>query len=261
LIRLVASDIDGTLLRPGQWTIDPVIFEEIQRLRGLGILFCPASGRQYSSLRRLFAPVADCLSYICENGSVMYGPGNPGPLLATAPMDQALARELCHALMDNPDCEVLLSGADTSYLCVKGGPLEDMMRNKIRNNVVIVEGPEDVPEPILKVASFCLRPAHEMRPELAPQWEARGCTAAIAGEPWLDFTQTDKGKGLRQLCAALDISMDQVMAFGDSFNDVPMLEAVGTPYLVDRADPALLARFPNHCRNVEDILRRLPEEF
>ena len=61
--------------------IHPGIFDEIRRLAGLGIAFCPTSGRQYTSLRKLFAPVADELYYICENGAVIFGPGNPGPVL------------------------------------------------------------------------------------------------------------------------------------------------------------------------------------
>ncbi|MEM5781397.1 MAG: HAD-IIB family hydrolase, partial [Lawsonibacter sp.] len=77
MIRLIASDIDGTLLQNGATEIAPAIFREIDRLRTKGILFCPASGRQYHSLRRLFAPVADELAYVCENGAVVFGPGNP----------------------------------------------------------------------------------------------------------------------------------------------------------------------------------------
>ena len=59
MIRLVASDIDGTLLPYGGTAIPEEIFAEIDRLAGKGILFCPASGRQYTSIRKLFAPVAD----------------------------------------------------------------------------------------------------------------------------------------------------------------------------------------------------------
>ena len=73
MIRLIACDIDGTLLQNGASAIDPIIFEEIARLRAKNILFCPASGRQYGSLRRLFAPVANELVYLCENGGVLMG--------------------------------------------------------------------------------------------------------------------------------------------------------------------------------------------
>ena len=59
MIRLVVSDIDGTLLLNGAAEIDPEIFRQIARLREKGIAFCPASGRQYTSLRKLFAPAAD----------------------------------------------------------------------------------------------------------------------------------------------------------------------------------------------------------
>lgn len=256
MIRLIASDIDGTLLQGGQWSIDPAIFQEIRRLRRAGILFCPASGRQYSSLRRLFAPVAGELTYICENGSVVYGPGSPGQILGSAPMEQPMALSLCRAIIAQPDCEVLISGADTSYLCPKGRAIVEHMVEKVRNNVVILERPEDVPEPILKVAAFCAHGSQAMRPILEPAWSDQ-CTIAVAGWEWLDFTQTDKGAGLRLMCAALGIDLSEVAAFGDNYNDTAMLEAAGTAYIMDTAAQPLLARFPNHCHKVEDVLRQL----
>ena len=69
MIYLIASDIDGTLLQGGQTRLDPALFDVIERLEQHGIRFAAASGRQYTNLRRLFAPVADKIDYICENGS------------------------------------------------------------------------------------------------------------------------------------------------------------------------------------------------
>ena len=59
MIHLIASDIDGTLLQGGQTRLDPALFDVIERLEQHGIRFAAASGRQYTNLRRLFAPVAD----------------------------------------------------------------------------------------------------------------------------------------------------------------------------------------------------------
>ena len=70
MIRLVTCDIDGTLLHGEETSIDTETLEEIRRLREKGILFCPASGRQYHSLRRLFAPVQDEIAYICEDKAI-----------------------------------------------------------------------------------------------------------------------------------------------------------------------------------------------
>ena len=45
-IRLICSDIDGTLLQYGRKELECEIFEQIRELHRRGILFCPASGRQ-----------------------------------------------------------------------------------------------------------------------------------------------------------------------------------------------------------------------
>ena len=58
MIRLIASDIDGTLLQNNARTLSEELFDLIRKLHRSGILFVPASGRQYLNLRSLFAPVA-----------------------------------------------------------------------------------------------------------------------------------------------------------------------------------------------------------
>ena len=47
-IKLICSDIDGTLLQYGKKELEDEIFEQIRELHRRGILFCPASGRQLS---------------------------------------------------------------------------------------------------------------------------------------------------------------------------------------------------------------------
>ena len=93
-----------------------------------------------------------------------------------------------------------------------------------------------------------------MEPLLAPKW-GKEFHCAVAGEKWLDFTLADKGTGLQNLCAALHIAPGEAAAFGDNFNDLPMLRLAGFPYIMDNAAPALRAQFSRHCRRVEDILR------
>ena len=185
MIRLVASDIDGTLLRNGAKSIDPALFDQIRRMGERGIRFCPASGRQYSSLRRLFEPVADELSYLCENGAVVWGPGAPGAVLSKTVMDRSSALALCGAILAQSTCEVLISGANTSYLCPKQEDIVDHMRYFVGNNVTILKTPEEVPEDMVKVSAYCRDGAAAMVPVLSPGWE--DFHPAVAGEKWLDF--------------------------------------------------------------------------
>ncbi len=118
-IRLICSDIDGTLLQYGKKELEDEIFEQIRELHRRGILFCPASGRQYTSLRKLFAPVADCCVFLCENGGVIY---KDEQCIAKNPMPRALAEEIANDLWTRSDGqgEVMLSGQNTAYLMERG---------------------------------------------------------------------------------------------------------------------------------------------
>ena len=255
-VRLIACDIDGTLLQKGARNISPEIFQEIDRLEQRGVLFCPASGRQYHSLRQLFAPVADRLPYLCENGAIAYGPGNPGPVLHKTVMDRAPAEELCWEILAVPGCEVLISGANTSYLCPKEDDIEGVIRDFTGNNIQLVPRPEDVPEDIIQVSAYCRFGAAEMEPVLAPRWSQR-FRPAVAGARWLDFTLADKGTGLEQLCAALGVALEEVAAFGDNFNDVPMLRRAGRSWLMAGAAAELRAEFPSQCQRAEEVLCKI----
>ena len=56
MIKLIASDIDGTLVKEGSHEISPEYFEVIEELKDVGIRFCACSGRQYASMLDLFRP-------------------------------------------------------------------------------------------------------------------------------------------------------------------------------------------------------------
>ena len=63
-IRLIASDLDGTLLLHGARACSSELFSLVRQLSDRGIYFVPASGRQYPNMQRLFAPVDDKLMYL-----------------------------------------------------------------------------------------------------------------------------------------------------------------------------------------------------
>ena len=69
MIKLAASDLDGTLL-DSSGRLPSEIFPLIEELYEKGITFCAASGRQLVSLEKLFAPVRDKIIFIAENGAL-----------------------------------------------------------------------------------------------------------------------------------------------------------------------------------------------
>ena len=118
MIKLVATDIDGTLLQSGEREVPEAVFVQIDRLLKKGILFAAASGRQYSNLKNLFAPKAEEMTFLCENGAILY---RKDQILKKRPMPRSRAEALAKQILANDDIEVLISGANTSYLMPKVG--------------------------------------------------------------------------------------------------------------------------------------------
>ena len=251
MIKMVCSDLDGTLLQYGKKLIEGEIFDEIRALHDRGILFCPASGRQYTSLRKLFAPVADDCIYLCENGAVVY---RGDKVIAKTPMPRALAEEIAWDFWNNTEDlgEVMLSGQNTAYLMERGlGMLKRIQF--IGNNYQIIHDPSEVPEEITKVSVYLHEGVESYTERFVPRWKEANC--AVAGPYWIDTTFANKGIGVRSICKTLDIALADVMAFGDNYNDVSMLDIVGVPYIMDGAAAPLREKYPNHTPRPEDVLR------
>ena len=256
MIQLIACDIDGTLLRNGATEIDPQLFRLIRRLKEKEILFCPTSGRQYDSLRLLFRPVAQELFCICENGAVTFDPD--GTVLAKNAMEHEAALELAEDILRIPQAEVLISGENMSYLVPKHEKIVRVVRDGLKNNVTLLKATEDIPEEIVKVSAFCPEGIDRAQEMLQNKWGFR-FQAAIAGECWLDFSSlhSDKGVAVRRLCQKLGIPLQNVMAFGDNYNDLPVLRIVGAPYLMCSAADELRRQFPRQCSSVTEKLETL----
>ena len=77
MIKLIATDIDGTLVKESTSEIYPEILEAVRIWTDMGNYFCVASGRQYYSIKNMFREVSDRIIYLAENGAhVRYGHKN-----------------------------------------------------------------------------------------------------------------------------------------------------------------------------------------
>lgn len=255
MIRLVASDIDGTLIH-GDTPLSDRLFSQIRRLRSCGIPFLVASGRQYDSLRQLFAPVKDEILYLCQNGAAVFAGGE---LLCRSTLPMELARPLAEEILAIPECEVLISYATGAYILPKQESYVSLMRDVKNSAVTVLSSLDEITEPVTKIAAYCPESgAAALKPRFA-RWQEH-LNVAIGGPLWLDFGKANKADGLLPVCRRLGISPADVLAFGDNDNDAAMLAAVGHPRIMaSSAEPELLARYP-HCTCVEDELEALLQE-
>ena len=149
MVKFIASDLDGTLLLNGAQSVDESAIQYINKLVDKGVIFAPASGRQITSLKRLFGAVSDKLAYIAENGALVE---YKGETIGKTAMDRKLALEIIEDVIEQPNCEVLVSGEHTAYIKPKSQEYYYRMTKVVNYHTTLVDKFTDIDEDILKIA-------------------------------------------------------------------------------------------------------------
>ena len=251
-VKLIACDLDGTLLLNGAQELKPETCGLIRQLYDRGILFFAASGRQYTNLQRLFEPVQDLIGYLCENGCVGF---YHGKRLFKEHLDWHLGQELIKAIQETEGAEVLLSGETVSYLQPKNQKYYYHMRDVVRNDIVLVPDILQTEEEYMKISVY---------EEGGIQEERFGsrCTVVTGGNVWLDMMplHVNKATGLQKILALLSISPNECMAIGDNDNDLEILKLVGFPVSVSSAKQSVRDISGIETDTVEHLFERILNE-
>ena len=260
-IKLIATDLDGTLLLNGAQKCNDELFPLIEQLTDKGVLFCAASGRQYSSLKNLFKPVQDKILYLCENGTQVF---YHGKTLVQKGLDRDLVMEICNYILEE-GCKILVSAATTTYLLNEDEEYIRFMREEVHVNVTLVSKLEEMSDFILK-ASACVPEDRtlEMETKLKQKFGDR-CQVLTSGHIWIDCLPigVDKGYAIEKISEVLNIDLKDMVAFDDNENDRTMLGKVGHTYLMRNCNPSMhnLNKAFIYCDKVEvslqDIINKL----
>ncbi|MGN0465611.1 MAG: HAD family hydrolase [Lachnospiraceae bacterium] len=257
-IKLLASDMDGTLLQNGAKRPTKEAFELIHQLKENRIVFVAASGRQYHSLRELFAPIADEIAYVCENGCLAV---YQDEILYQAKLPDEIAREIFETVESNPRYIALPGGANAAYLLRKEGreKIEDLMLNYFKYNMEWIDDFSDIPEDTIKVAVYCPDGVKKEDVEFFEEKFGDVASVATSGTVWIDLMPKNitKKVGLEKLAARLDISIEDCMAVGDEYNDYEMLSTVGHPVAMDNARTGIRKICPQQTDTVENLMKTL----
>ncbi len=236
MIKLIASDVDGTLVKDSSPEIDPEYIPLLREVADQGIYFAVASGRQYGSIRKMFEEVERNLIYIAENGAhIVMG----GKTISMVEMNRSYVEEIIFDLREfyNQDCHIVASTTDGCLLESKDERFIDLMREGYRNDVRFTSDILKEKEPIIKVSLYRNKDIRSIGENvLIPKWKNR-VKSCMAGEEWVDFMDfsVDKGKALRYVQNKLGISYAETMVFGDNDNDKGLIQAAKYSYAVETA--------------------------
>lgn len=233
MVKFIACDLDGTLLLNGAQSVDESAIQYIDRLVESGVIFAPASGRQITSLKRLFEPISNKLAYIAENGALVE---YRGETIGKTPMDRKLALEIIEDVIAQPNCEVLVSGEHTAYIKPKSEEYHYRMTKVVNYHTTLVDKFTDIDEDILKIAVCDMSGIKNSKDHFINKWSDRA-SVLVSGELYLDFMDSavNKGRGIEQIQKYFGLKPEECMAFGDNYNDIAMLDKVYYSYVMEKA--------------------------
>lgn len=250
-IKLIAVDLDGTLLRQDHITLSPANREALTRAAAQGIEIVVATGRSLAAIAPQVMALPFLRYFITCNGSMITD--RAGNILRAAPLPLATALEILEHLTAMGGFAVQLYADQKMYISHADWEMRDTFHLPMFHLKALFSDEESIVDSLCERAR---RPGSHLEkinlPYLEPEqkveikaWLAERCgerVRAVSTMPCnLELTDRDgtKGAALTALCDILHIPAAQAMALGDADNDIGMLQAAGVGIAMGNADTAV----------------------
>jgi hypothetical protein len=232
-VKLVVSDMDGTLLNPSG-EVSLLFFDLFKKLQKQQVLFCAASGRQYDSIIEKLAPIKEEIYVIAENGGVAKK-GNE--ILLLNAIETSKVTDILPILRNIKDTHIVLCTKDKAFVESRDNRFINLFQEYYPSYSQV----DDLLEiakahPILKIAIY-----HAISSEtvIYPKIEhlKTAYLLKISGQNWLDISThgVHKGNALKEVQRLLNISKEETMVFGDYHNDMEMFQEAGFSFAMENA--------------------------
>lgn len=269
-IRLIASDMDGTLLDPYS-NVSEANIEAIKRLSHTGVEFLICSGREYPDARSIVEACGIRCSYICLSGAAVYD--QEGRTLSEIPLSSQNLQDVIRILTENQaELDLLTSNGryctasrekklERFYSFFNGGrafdgPVPDDIKKAAESRlapITFLSSPHELPENVrvFKICSNDLSPQKASR--LKELFSACPDIAAASSFPTnieLTNIKAQKGNALKAYAALKGIPLEDVMVLGDSDNDLSMFAPeFGWTVAMENAMPCIQEAAKYHTRS------------
>jgi Cof subfamily protein (haloacid dehalogenase superfamily) len=256
-IKLVASDLDGTLLRPDE-TVSERTMAAILATRRAGITLVLVTGRPPRNL----GPIAERLGVggiaICANGAVVWDL-DTGTIVDLTPLAADLATRLVRTLREAIPGALFAVELEGGF-GREAGWADGMLQ--VAPDALEADALELITGPVTKLL---------LRHPTLPFAEVAGRARAAVGEQavvtWagtrvveISAPGVTKAFALERLCRRLGIRPQEVVAVGDMPNDLAMLAWAGRSVAVaNAAEEVLAAADEVTAANVDDGVARVLE--
>lgn len=259
MTQAVAFDMDDTLLRDDR-TISPYTIQVLRCAHAQGIHVIPASGRARDSMRPFVEQLGCASCYIACNGAELWSSNHQ--LLHRETLDVALIHEIAAFAAAHQCYAQVYYGAKFYYSmhCVYA---DQYAASSMLEGEYVGDLTQYVKEPTTKVLMMDT-PEKIASMTMQAQTLFHGRAQVTCSKPYfleVNPLNATKGLALERASRLLHFSMANAIAFGDSLNDVSMLQAAGTGVAMQNARADVLSLIPVHCMsNMADGVAHYIEE-
>ena len=240
MIKLIASDLDGTLVPEETSERNPELTVCIRKLKENGILFAAASGRQYASILKVFEPLRDEIFFIADNGAYVI---EHERILFQRTFEIKDYQEMVGFILNRAEVSIMISSVEGDYT----NSLDPEFHAYTRDNLGMVLDPvEDLSAMDINVSKIAVYSDQATKDMLLKEGIERfGDIANIVNSSshWMDFIPkaADKGNAVKWIQEQYGITPEETMCFGDQNNDIGMLNCADESYAAAGAGPEVKA--------------------
>lgn len=271
-VKLIITDLDGTLLGEDHQTISERNKRALERAAEKGIVIAIGSGRTYAVLKSVLAQT-DAIDYVMMSNGAALRNNRTGEQTQIGEIPYTLWRPLYDLLKKYEAVfEVYYEGY--SYIEKESRErfvnewIPESFLEELTENMIEVESlPEFLEGKSLEKFDVIQTPEEHVEAlthELAKHPEYI-ITSSIPGNMEINLAGVDKGQGTLGLCRLLGIGPEEVLAFGDANNDLAMMQTAGYAYAMGNAsreikEAAKYETVSNENDGVAVIIEKLLDE-
>ena len=268
MIKLIATDLDGTLMSPDHLTVSPHTVNTIKSAHDKGIKLAVATGRPLSLIGDVIhqVPFVDYIIY--SNGACVFD-RTKNEIIYSNLIPNELALELIDYLLENKVFfEIYVEGKsyyqlDTEYLFentfFEKAFIDEVMRSMTGcRNLSEYLGNKAVE----KITLYCVK--DKDYDKFRDKFLSYDLSVASSFEANIEATvkTANKGEAVKGICDTLGITADECMTFGDAGNDCPMLRFAKYSFaMANGTDECKAAAKYIAKSNAEDGLALAVEEY
>ncbi|WP_127849083.1 Cof-type HAD-IIB family hydrolase [Lacticaseibacillus hulanensis] len=239
MIKLIATEMDGSFLRDDM-TYDEAKFAELmKRMQAQNIQFVCASGNQYFQLQSFFTKYPDVI-YVAENGAYIRSRDH---VYAVSSFKDAATADILTVLNQIDDIKLLVCGQANAYALTTTDPTHVQTMRNYYHELRVIDDFADIDDRILKFAISCPPARTDAIVEHLRSALSGLADVTSSGHGDIDIIQPglNKAAGLKELGQILGVDLAEMVAFGDGGNDLEMLREVGDGVAMANAQPDVLA--------------------